>query len=149
MRIVEQRDRPISFDQLVEAFERGRTIHPVEAAAHRDQAKPAESRIQAIRTSLPELHVGREPERRGGCGGEHPGLGVETDDVTGEIAESDRELPGAAAEIEHAVRVTKPDSLGDAADQGRRVRHPAGTVVARGSDEPVRVKRQRIGGHGR
>jgi hypothetical protein len=64
-----------------------------------------------------------------------------------EIAEADRELPRAAAKIEHSMILSQTDQFSDAPDQSGRVGNASGAIVQCRIFETVRVKGRRTG-HG-
>ena len=95
--------------------------------------KRAEPGREVVRGAEHELDVGRDPldDRRGDA--EHLGLGVDGDHRAGEEREGQRELPGPAAQVEHAMLLAKAAALGHAANQG-----PARRAAGRRGNGPRR-----------
>jgi hypothetical protein len=64
------------FHHVIKPMQRGRAVHPMETASHRDQTKSTERLVDVERAALSESHVGGEAFRRFRRNGQHFRLGI-------------------------------------------------------------------------
>ena len=152
----QQRHGAPGLDQAVQPLQGPRAIHPMEGTAHDREMEPAQLGPDIGRAALDEADL--EPRRGGILGGDpqHLGLRIDGHDLAGMGRQGQRQLPGAAAQIQDPAIRAKARELDQPVDQARGIGRPALQVMQGGGAEPAffegddgRVGAGRgLGGHG-
>ena len=112
-------------------LERVHTIHPMKRPAHDNQVEMAQCRVEVIGAAGDEADVCRLPGQA--CGPRRSISGEGSTAITSRTSGAKLRASGAGPQPRSSTRLpgAKAGDLGDAADQRRRVRHPASLVVRR------------------